>query len=473
MRPLEITTLVLLLLTLTTLLWFRRKGTLPLYLLFAAILASIFQLVVESYRWQMVPAYALLAYLYFLYRRNQVQPVGIYAKSIGVLWMFLSLALPWIMPVVTLPEPTGPYAVGTHTFHWVDSTRLEWFTDEKSDDYRELMVQVWYPAQQPNEKSPVPYIDQMDLRAEAIGAAGDFPGFLIYYIELFKTHSYEDAEPVAAAAPYPIVILSHGITGMHQLHTVLSEDLASHGYVVIAPDHSYDANMVIFPDGRVADYRSDLTGNPDSVRLRRQQLITRVGDIRFILTKIEEIQTGDIFPLLKGALNLDQMGILGHSYGGATAIQACQELPQLKVCLALDGWLSPLPDSTIQMGIQQPFLFLGRPQWSDSDYPDNYRLLERFLQTDQPNQFAFIVRGSRHLDFVDAPLLSPMASLLVETGTIDARRAVSIVNSGTRTFFDQYLRKTGGNFLRFIRQYPEIDPFPSLKEINRESINDL
>jgi predicted dienelactone hydrolase len=441
-------------------------------LLFATILATILQLAVESYRWQMVPAYGLLAYLYFLYRRSRQQSAGTFAKGVGVFWFLLSMALPWTMPIVTLPEPTGPYAVGTHAFHWVDSTRLEWFTDEK-DDYRELMVQIWYPVQKPAEGQPVPYIDQMNLRTDAMGEAGDFPGFLINYIDLFKTRSYQDAEAIKATTPLPVLILSHGITGMYQLHTVLSEDLASHGYVVVAPDHSYDANMVIFPDGRIADYRSDLTGNPDSVRLRRQQFITRVGDIRFVLTKIEEIQTGDLFPLLKGALNLDQIGILGHSYGGATAIQACKELPQPKACLALDGWLSPLPDSTIRTGIQQPFLFLGRPKWADSDYPHNYQLLERLLQTNHPHQYAFTVTGSRHLDFTDAPLLSPIASSIVETGTIDAQRAISIVNTATRTFFDQYLKDTSGNFLNDIRQYPEIVPFPSRKKINGDANNDL
>ncbi len=473
MRPLETTTLILLFLTLSTLLWHHQKGSLPLYLLLATIFATLLQLVGESYRWQMVPAYGMLAYLYFLYHRGQRQSVGVFLKGIGVLWLVLSVALPWLMPVVVLPDPTGPYAVGTHTFHWVDSTRLEWFTAERADDYRELMVQIWYPARKPKEGSLVPYIDHLDQRAEALGAAGGFPGFLTRYIDLFKTHSYQDARAIETTTSFPVLILSHGITGMRQLHTVLSEDLASHGYVVVAPNHSYDANMVIFPDGRVVDYRSDLTGNPDSVRLRRQQLITRVGDIRFVLTKVAEIQTGDRFPLLKGTLNLDKIGILGHSYGGATAIQACKELPQLKACLALDGWLSPLPDSTINQGISQPFLFLGRPDWSDSDYPHNYRLLERLRLTDHPDQYAFTLTGSRHLDFTDAPLLSPMASFVVGTGTIDAQRALLIVNNSTRTFFDQYLRNTMNNFFNLIREYPEIVPFPSQTKTNRGSTNDL
>jgi hypothetical protein len=47
-----------------------------------------------------------------------------------------------------LPEPTGPYAVGRVSYHWIDRSREEVFTQTKGDE-RELMVFVWYPAEKP------------------------------------------------------------------------------------------------------------------------------------------------------------------------------------------------------------------------------------------------------------------------------------------------------------------------------------
>ena len=80
-----------------------------------------------------------------------------------------------------------------------------------------------------------------------------------------------------------MIIISHGITGMRQIHTALAEKLANNGYVVAALNHSYDANLTVFPGGRLADYRSEITGHPDSINIRRKQIDTRTKDISFVL----------------------------------------------------------------------------------------------------------------------------------------------------------------------------------------------
>jgi hypothetical protein len=57
--------------------------------------------------------------------------------------------------VTSLPEPTGPYAVGRVSYHWVDRSREETFTKKKGDK-RELMAFVWYPAKKPGPHAPPP-----------------------------------------------------------------------------------------------------------------------------------------------------------------------------------------------------------------------------------------------------------------------------------------------------------------------------
>ena len=113
-----------------------------------------------------------------------------------------------------------------------------------------------------------------------------------------------------------------GITGSRHLHQILFEHLASKGYVVFALDHSFDANLTIFPDGKIADYRSEITGHPDSVLIREKQINTRAFDVGFIIDQIREIETGMIDSKLSGRLDLDRVALGGHSYGGATAILA-------------------------------------------------------------------------------------------------------------------------------------------------------
>nr|WP_167527183.1 hypothetical protein [Paenibacillus cellulositrophicus] len=78
------------------------------------------------------------------------------------------------------------------------------------------------------------------------------------YWKYIDTDSYSNAKEVHEAAPYPLIILSHGMgTGM-VLHASQAEELASHGYVVAAIDHTYSTLATIFPDGRLTDYRDVL-----------------------------------------------------------------------------------------------------------------------------------------------------------------------------------------------------------------------
>ena len=60
------------------------------------------------------------------------------------IWFLISASIPWAVPVFTMPAPNGDFSIGSETFHWVDSSRLEWFTDENDKDVREIVVQAWY-----------------------------------------------------------------------------------------------------------------------------------------------------------------------------------------------------------------------------------------------------------------------------------------------------------------------------------------
>ena len=71
-----------------------------------------------------------------------------------------------VIPYKDLPEPRGEYIIGTDIFELEDTSREEWFTD-RLDDYRKIVIQVWYPAiEKSNELYP--YIDYADLRIPAI-----------------------------------------------------------------------------------------------------------------------------------------------------------------------------------------------------------------------------------------------------------------------------------------------------------------
>ena len=439
MRLLEIMFLGSLLWAIYLLFWKDKK--LFLYSLVGSLVFCLFHFILESYRWQMIPAYLLFIILFIVFK-SRVR-TSLLLKSFLFIFLLLSILLPVVSPVFSLPSPTGPHSIGTQIFQWTDSTRLEWFTEENLGDYRKVLVQVWYPSQKPEKEKPEPYIDHIDIRAKTIGNAGGFPGELISHINLVKTHSFLSVDPDRSQSPYPILVLSHGITGMRQIHTTLIEELTSHGYVVVALDHPYDCNLTVFQDGTIADYRSDITGHPDSVNIRRNQLDTRVADVGFVLDKLIELSTTSVF---SGVMDLNKVGVLGHSYGGATAIQVSYEDIRIRSCLVLDSWMNPLPNNILKTGIHQPFLYLGRPNWGDSDYPSSPVLVKSFMTTLSENGYHFTLKNSRHLDFCDAPLFTPLSSWFIETGSIPAKKAVSITNKVALSFFDHFIKEKSNKF---------------------------
>ena len=78
----------------------------------------------------------------------------------------------------------------------------------------------------------------------------------------------------------PVVLYSPGLHSDRSLGTVLIEELASHGYLVVAIDHTYDADQVEFPDGRVETFA--IAGDIDDALIAKA-LAVRTADTRFVL----------------------------------------------------------------------------------------------------------------------------------------------------------------------------------------------
>ena len=435
MKPFEIITILLTAGSLLSLFFYRSKRPF-LYLLFLAAIASIVQYLADGLRWQMLAAIYILPAMFISYKYKIVNP---FTGTILGAWFLISAFIPWAVPVFTMPDPGGDFHIGSETFHWVDSSRLEWFTDENDNDVREIMVQAWYPSEDLNSIDPNPYMDFMKLRSKTLASAGRIPAFLPSHLDMISTNTRNDADCSGKLAKYPVFIFSHGITGSRHLHQILFEHLASKGYVVFAPDHSFDANLTVFPDGKVANYRSEITGHPDSILIREKQINTRAFDIGFIIDQIRKIETGIIDSKLSGRLDLDRVALGGHSYGGATAILASHNHEIIKACVVLDGWISPIPDKVISEGINVPFLFMGRPNWDDSDYPGNYERLADLITHSSNEKYDLRINQTLHLDYTDIPLMSPLVKHVMDVGDLKPSTTLSLINDLVLGFLEVHL----------------------------------
>ncbi len=418
-----------------------RRQNIRNLLLFSGVIFGV-HLIIEGYRWQMWPVYLLLAFL-FLSREKQFRAPP---KLALLFWWALAVFLPVSVPVPNLPSPSGPFSVGTVIYHWSDSTRAEWFTEDPSD-IRELMVQFWYPANEQVRGSRAAYLDHVPLRARAVGERVGLPALMIQHLKLVKSHSREIAPPADRGNPFPLLIFSHGLGGMKGQNTILMEELASHGYVVVAMDHPFDANMTVFPattdsppDGHTADYRSAIPdGTADSVwlQIRNRQLETRIADVQFVIARTVKAKSA-----VRGHINFGKIGILGHSFGGATAVLTAMRDDRIKAVAALDGWFVPFALTDEETKLNVPFLYIGQeawPSWNEKRHRHYLRLLKK---NSSGNVFHIAIEKSRHYDFADIPYFSPLTRVLGLTGFPSGRQMVKIVNEHSLAFFDRHLRGT-------------------------------
>lgn len=209
-------------------------------------------------------------------------------------------------------------------------------------------------------------------------------------------------------------------------------ELASRGYVVFALSHSYATGIVVFSDGRVASELPELSlDEPDP------SIATWSADQRFVLSQIEKLAAPSSGDRFAGRLDIDRVGVFGHSRGGAAAAQSCLEDARFLACGNLDGSVSAVALSGV---VEQPFL-LVRSEIRDST-------LGTFFAHLQGPAHRVDVAGANHNDFTDLPLvleslrgqipeINPAALLL---GSIAPQRSFAITAAYVGGFFDATLR---------------------------------
>jgi predicted dienelactone hydrolase len=464
MRLFEILLLIALLLPLLWLLVNRKR---PHWLLILPGLATLFtalHLAFEGYRWQMVPAYALTAVFFILalrWRDTKFQPPHLawLGALLGLLVWLVALALPLAMPVPILPGPTGPYAVGTFTTYLVDENRLENYTEDPTDN-RELVVQVWYPAAN-RDGEPAQYLPDLDVAGPVIAEQFGLPAFLLTHVNLTELDIWLDVPVATEGAPFPVIIFSHGLTGIRMQNTTMVRELASHGYVVAAVEHSYANALTIFPDGRVIVYNpSRIFPSGESNPVEANPLVkTWANDIAFLLDTMAE-WNGEAGQLLNGRLNLNQVGIFGHSTGGGATMQFCLQDDRCQAGVGLDSWLLPVGDTVLEAGPSQPFMFISSPRWLGETNRARGLAIFNNLSADGYN---LTLADTEHYDFTDLALLSPLTPQLGLSGSINSAYSLSIQNEYLLAFFDQYLRERPSALLAQPSPYPELTIERTLK----------
>ncbi|GAB4028013.1 alpha/beta hydrolase family protein [Spirosoma gilvum] len=398
--------LILVLLVLTTvyaIVAFKRANSLFTRSIGLLVLLVVIQLFWKGFYWQYMPAYWQLGLLIIIAYLNSVSYRRLQHISLGVL--LVVALMPWAMflPVPSLTEPLGKYAVGTQVFRWVDSTRTEQITTDPFDK-RNVIVQAWYPAK-PNEKGiHSMYLDGLPNLPPRVSV---LPSFLLDHYDQMDTYAVSKATPAKARQKWPVVLFLPGYGAARAFYTSLAVGLASHGYVVFCLDHPYESAITGLANGKLATTIENFQpGAPDRLGFMKNRLDIRVADVRFVLNQLESKQSS---PTFFSSLDLNRIGIAGHSFGGATGGAAMAHDSRIKAAVNIDGTLyGGLPKSRGA----RPFLLI-------ESHKDK---IGRFARYEAGNQLLFKQFGgghryeltdADHYSFTDVPLLlAPPARLL-------------------------------------------------------------
>ena len=198
------------------------------------------------------------------------------------LWLLLGISI-GLTPLVTSgcgDATTDPEALFTPAARYAVGFRQERLTYPRAGtgEPRAIDISVWYPA------SP--------------DATEDFARYTTGGVIVVPTDVALAAPALASGAPFPVVAYSHGGGGESEHAYPYAELLASHGFVVIAPEH----------------LGSTVLDTGDAFDAFERWILDRPADISASLDWLEAPSV----PEFAGRTDTTRVALIGYSMGGNT-----------------------------------------------------------------------------------------------------------------------------------------------------------
>ncbi|KAF1851364.1 uncharacterized protein K460DRAFT_269662 [Cucurbitaria berberidis CBS 394.84] len=294
-------------------------------------------------------------------------------------------------PTPTFPAHTGPYKVGSIDVEIPTSELKSPTVDTPPADLPTVAFRIFYPCtQESNQKAarwiPSPPREYVSAYARFLGANSAFASVfslfpqLLYYISMPVHQNADILEPPQKSNRWPVLVFSHGLGGSRNAYSHICGSLASHGIVVVAPDHRDGSSPLSIhhtPEDKAkfkrVPYRP-IAHKPSTevYEARDEQLRIRLWELGMIhdaLLKIDEGSqfknvTGehskkggkDTLAMFSNLLNVHEPGAVsfaGHSFGACTMIQFVKSV-YYRTSSPAGGYqplYTPLDDSSISLQV--------------------------------------------------------------------------------------------------------------------------
>ena len=248
----------------------------------------------------------------------------IVAVLLALCAVFACLGLVWAAEPLPDPEQPGPYPVGVTTLLLLDASRPE----ESNKLPRPLMTEIWYPAT--DETRDIPKGGLIDTYLNTVPPMAFELLKSMLKVDLkafdktFQFFSVRDAR--VRAGSFPLVLFSHGSKAARIQNIYWCEQVASHGYIVVAPDHTGNS-IVTFVDG------SPVLANTKSME---ELAPVRTQDLRFVIDWMTRANKG-ADSRFQGKVDLEHIAVAGHSFGGYNSLDMADKDPRVDAIIPIAG----------------------------------------------------------------------------------------------------------------------------------------
>jgi len=386
------------------------------------VILTLTSIIVWSFRW-ILPGLLLFilavkATITLLRLRNKSQELQpkttkVILKTITItLTMVIALLPAIVFPQHKSPKVTGQYKVSNATYTYVDEKRIETFSEKEQNRF--VNVKYWYP---------------------------------------------EDTNET-----YPLLVFSHGATGINSSNSSTFTELASHGYIVASIDHPYHSFYTKSNDGEVvlinSDYNREVSNaNTDGIyskkevfKIIQKWMKLRTEDISFVIDTIVNNTAINNDPIYQ-QINTEKIAVFGHSMGGAASVWLGRERSDIDAVVNIDApYFSEIDYNddiddfvTRENDYTTPILNIYSDDvWKQLDSSGLYAA-NKLDNAHFKDAITVYFQGAKHLSLTDLPLVSPLLANLLQGGsaTIDPYYCIETENELILQFFDDVLKGKG------------------------------
>lgn len=337
-----------------------------------------------------------------------------------------------------LPDPAKPgqYPVGVTTMTLVDHSR----TDAKTGGSRSLLTEIWYPAVDEARHLPKNKFSDFLMRGQVpvYRAALEFAfqANASNIDEQFQNQAVRDAH--IRDGKFPLIVFSHGNRSIRMQSTFWCDHMASHGYIVVAADHTGNSAVTVVDRKLVLFDKDGVEGAQ----------VERPRDVRFLIDTMHRFGGGED-SRFAGRIDIDNVGAAGHSFGGYTVTRAIEIDPRIKAIVPMASTTDLQRDNHAT-----PVMMIFGTEDATLGLERNEKIRQYYAATQGPRYLVEILDAG-HFSFSDMFQFKPdfgdgvgKGERITKPGEaveyLDMQTTYDIINSYSTAFFGLFLKQHEG-----------------------------